>query len=72
MKIMDLTYVIVYMKSHLCEDRVVTLSIILTRLQQNLDEWCKSRAEMKKVGVEVSAKNYHKSLLNLQIMVALV
>ena len=72
MNIMDLTYVIVYMKSHLCEGPVVTLPIILTHLQQNLDEWCKSRAEMNKVGVEVNAKNYHKSLLNLLIMLALV
>ena len=65
MKIMDLTYMIVYMKSHLCEGPVVTLPIIMTRLQQNLDEWCKSHAEMNKVGVEVNAKKYHKSLLNL-------
>ena len=72
MKIMDLMYVIVYMKSHLCEGLVVTLPTILTHLQQNLDEWCKSHAEMNKVGVEVNAKNYHKSLLNIQIMVASV
>lgn len=44
------------------KDPTVALPVILNRLQQKQDEWCRCRADMNKVWAEVYAKNYHKSL----------
>jgi len=50
------------MLDSLRKDPAVALPVILTRLQQKLEEWREDRAKKKKVWAEVNAQNYHKSL----------